>query len=123
MRPLSLLLLMMLFAECSKDKKPVSYQTDIQPVITTHCIQCHGDAKAYRKIKMTTYDEVINAKIRSTGTPIVIPGQVTKSWLYILASTKQEHFRMPPDTSGMQPFTEEEIKLLARWIEEGAQNN
>lgn len=123
MRPLSLLLLVLLFAGCSKDKKPVSYHADIQPLLTAHCIRCHGNEKAVRKIKMTSYEDVMASKIRSTGEPIVIPQQVAKSWLYILAATKQEHFRMPPDTLGMVPFTEEETKLLARWIQEGAQNN
>jgi uncharacterized membrane protein len=106
-----------------KSEKPVSYQADIQPMLNTHCIQCHGSEKAYRKIVLTSYDSVMNSKLRTQKKPIVIAKKVADSWLYILAATKQVHYRMPPDTTTVIPFTDDEVKLLARWIEQGALNN
>lgn len=126
MRLCSLFCILLLFvAGCGKKnvEKPVSYRSDIQPILNKHCIQCHGIKRVNRRILLTSYVDVMNSTTKPPKTPIVIPNKVTKSWLYLLAATKQPHYRMPPDTSTFQPVPEDEVKLIAQWIEEGAKHN
>jgi hypothetical protein len=54
---------------------------------------------------------------------LVMPGDATESWLYILSGTDQLHFRMPPDTSHATPLPKEEVSMIGKWILQGAKDN
>ena len=55
--------------------------------------------------------------------PLLIPGDYMKSWIFILCSTNQPHYRMPPDTASQALLPKEQLSLIADWIGQGAQNN
>jgi hypothetical protein len=72
---------------------------------------------------MGSYQELMNSKTRSGKQPLVIPGNLDESRLYVLCSTMQLQFRMPPDTSHKTPLPKEELVLLSKWIMQGAKDN
>lgn len=104
-------------------QKPVSYQTQIQPILNKHCVSCHNANTASGKIVLTSYDNLMNARATAWKKPIVVPGNPSESWLYLLSGTNQPHFRMPPDTSALAPLTENDVELIGKWIHQGAKNN
>ena len=65
-------ILMILIASCSEayipieettqiPTCPVSYQTDISPIITSRCINCHSGNAPQGGLLLQTYDQVRNA--------------------------------------------------------------
>ncbi len=106
-----------------KKVEPVSYAAKIQPILNTRCIACHGGDRVEGKIVLTSYDAMMASRILPGKKPLVIPGDYMKSWLFILSSTSQAHYRMPPDTSGQGLLPKDEVALIAEWITQGALNN
>jgi hypothetical protein len=119
-----ILLIAALLAGCGKKTpEPVSYQQQIQPVLNTRCVSCHGDQNAAAKIILTSYDNLMKSRIMPGKKPLLIPHDHLKSWLYILCSTDQPHYRMPPDTLNQTLLPKHELELIANWIAQGAKNN
>lgn len=113
-----------LLAGCSKEPAPpVSYGQQIQPILNTKCVSCHGSERAEGKIVLTSYDALMSSRIMPGKKPLVIPGDHVKSWLYILCATDQPHYRMPPDSADLTLLPKAELMLIADWIAQGAQNN
>ena len=98
MRILVITLLACLALGCSRGPKAVSFRDDVQPILNSRCVKCHGTEMAHARINLTSYASLIQAKTRGSQ-PLVVPEKPAESWLYNLAATSQAHFRMPPDTS------------------------
>ena len=114
-------LILVFVAGCGK--KSVSFKEQIQPIFNARCVRCHGGDVARGKIVMTSYAAFMASHTVSGKEPLVIAGNPYESRLYILCSTNQPHFRMPPDTSAVTPLAPEELDLLRHWITEGAKDN
>ena len=121
--PLILLIAATLIGCGSKKPEPVSFAGKIQPILNSRCVSCHSAERAEGNIILTSYPDLIASRILPGKKPIVIPGDHLKSWLFILSSTNQAHYRMPPDTSNQSLLPKEEIALIADWIKQGALNN
>jgi hypothetical protein len=107
----------------SKKTEPVSYAGKIQPILNSRCVPCHSAERAEGRIVLSSYNDLMASRILPGKKPIVTPGDHLKSWLFILCSTNQAHYRMPPDTSTQSLLPKEEIALIADWIKQGALNN
>ncbi len=121
MRQTCIVLVLLLLCGCRS--KPISYQTQIQPILNERCTRCH-DAEQHRgKIVLTSYETLMSSKAVSGKGPLLIAGSPYQSRIYIVCSTNQPQFRMPPDTSGLAPLSADQMELLVKWIMQGAQNN
>lgn len=124
MRLLCLSAIGLLFLGCGKkEQKPVSYREDIQPILLKRCVSCHGGEGAAAKIDLTSYEAMTASRTLKGKKPLVIAERLPESWLYVLAATDQPHYRMPPDTSRLEPLPNEEVQLIGKWIMQGAKNN
>jgi uncharacterized membrane protein len=123
MRLLNAFLIGLLFFGCGKKDQPVSFREQIQPILQTRCTRCHSDENAAGKIVLTSYEAVMNSRTVKGKKPLVVPENLSESWLYVLSGTDQPHFRMPPDTSQITPLPKDELQVLGRWITQGARNN
>ncbi len=124
MRPLVLLIVACFLSGCGqKTAKPISFHEQIQPILKSQCVRCHGMEVTRGKIVLTTYESVMNSRTVKGKKPLVVAQEPAKSWLYIVCATNQPHYRMPPDTSTVVAVTKEQLLLLAKWIEGGAKEN
>jgi hypothetical protein len=124
MRILITVLLAAVLFGCSSNKpESVSYAGKIQPILNARCVSCHSAERAEAKIVLSSYTDLMASRILPGKKPVVIPGDHLKSWLFILCSTNQAHYRMPPDTSKQSLLPKEEVALIADWIKQGAMNN
>jgi uncharacterized membrane protein len=99
----------------------VKYAEQIQPILDQHCVRCHSGDHPSGKIDLTSYTKLMTTRAKISGRqPLIVPGNPSESRLYVLCATSQAHFRMPPDTSGITPLPEEELRTLMRWIQQGA---
>ena len=104
-------------------RKPVSFQTQIQPILNNRCVGCHNAAQAPGRVVLTSYDSLMNSKAFRWKKPIVVPGNPSESWLYLVCETDQQHFRMPPDTERVDNIPKDEVVLIGKWILQGAKDN
>jgi len=107
---------------CSRESDAVSYRRDIAPLLAEHCGRCHqhdGQGTQKSGFAMDTYDQLL----KGTRIGAVIkPGAATASTLMSLVEGRADPaIRMPPDKHN--PLAPEQVKLIRRWIDEGAKNN
>lgn len=90
------------------DVTDVKYSSDIKPVITTHCLNCHSNTSASglgQGIKLENYADI--QKYANDGS------------LYGSVAADPEYYVMPRD-SRISPCSVQKIKA---WIDNGAPNN
>ena len=91
----------------------VDYNSEIQPIFNSSCINCHSGSDAEEDLNLTSYNNVMNG---GESGDVVIPYDHANSllWQYVNSSY------MPPYGSGSYPLTTDQINLIAQWIDEGA---
>jgi mono/diheme cytochrome c family protein len=107
----------------AEDKK-IDFVKDIQPILATTCVKCHGADPAGKKPK-SKFDLTTKAtamKGGETGGDIK-PGKAEESLLYKtllgpVGSGDDEIERMPHKKD---PLSAEQIKIIKDWIDQGAQ--
>ena len=85
----------------------VDYDSEIQPIFNSKCTQCHGNSAG---LNLSSY---ANIMLGSNNGDVVIPYNHSTSELWIRANSGQ----MPP---GNDDLTDEQVGLIAQWIDEGA---
>jgi Planctomycete cytochrome C len=102
------------------DKKGLTYERDIKPIVEKSCVKCHSGEKAKSKYHMETLQGLI--KGGESGDAAIIPGQSAKSPLVHYVSDLVEDMEMPPtEKRDKYPaLTKEQIGLIRAWIDQGA---
>lgn len=108
-------------AEEAWEPKPVEemlvYEDMIVPFLDKKCMSCHNENKAKGGLIMTSYQALLKGG-KSDFTTLT-PGSTTESDMYRRVTLPlEEEDHMPPE--GKVPLTNDEISLLAWWIEKGA---
>ena len=91
------------------------YQNDIQPLLASNCVKCHGPEKQKGGLRLDLKSAAL--KGGDSGEPAIKPGQSVQSRLLELITTADESERMPPEGA---PLTNEQIELFRTWIDAGA---
>lgn len=101
----------------------VSYQRDVYPILKSKCIGCHipPDGEGYRKagLDLTTYTTLIEGTFYG---PVIRPGDSRHSILNMLVEGRAGELSRVLEENHI-PMTDQEIKLLDLWVEQGALNN
>ncbi len=95
--------------------EPVDFNRDIRPLLSDRCFTCHGPDEGTRKtsLRLDRRESAMEHAVR--------PGDATGSELIARVASDDTDIRMPPDGSKKQPLTRDEVSLLRRWIEQGAE--
>src|SRR5579859_5815051 len=85
MRPVSVMLTLLALAlsASAQDKKPVSFEKDIQPIFKQSCLSCHKPDKKKGKLDMSTYADLMKGGKQGAA---VKPGDPAKSLLVEMIS-------------------------------------
>ena len=95
--------------------EPISYNRDIRPILAENCFSCHGPDKASREAKMR-----LDLRENALEKKAFVAGNSKDSELvYLINSTDEEEVMPPPDSH--KSLTAAEKKLLADWIDQGAE--
>jgi hypothetical protein len=88
---------------------PVDFVKQIKPIFEQYCLKCHGPEK----------EEDFRIDDRKAAMDYIIPGKAKESQMYtVLFSEDPEELMPPPDEKN--PLKPEQIKLVEKWIDEGA---
>lgn len=97
----------------------VDFDRDIRPVLSENCFACHGPDTAKLKAGLRLDLKGGALKPTKSGAIPVIPGKPDQSVLIQRVSSNDDDERMPPP-SAEKRLTQQQIRLLRSWIEEGA---
>src|ERR1041384_2680503 len=102
-------------------KDAVSFNNQIQPILSEYCYHCHGPDSAARKPKkhpLRLDREQFAFEPRDEGKPIIIKGDPDRSEL-VRRITATDDDVMPP-ASEHKELKPDEIAALKKWILQGA---
>lgn len=100
------------------DDRPVSFNRDIRPILSDTCFFCHGPDKAKRKADLRLDDRDV-AMAERDGVRAIVPGKPDESDAIVRLFSDDPDEKMPPPDSHKK-VTEEQRKLIKRWVAEGA---
>ncbi|MEC8570956.1 MAG: DUF1549 domain-containing protein, partial [Planctomycetota bacterium] len=119
MRKLSLIFVIFFSSVSSSPAEQISFNKHIRPILADRCFVCHGPDATTREAGLR-FDREESAKQPSvdSGETAIVPGQPEMSELLRRLSASDD-LQMPPPDSNLS-VTQDEIKLIRRWIAEGA---
>lgn len=94
----------------------VDFSTQIKPILNNKCITCHGGVKKNGGFSLLFEKDAFADN--ESGKPAIIPGNASGSELISRIHETDPELRMPYEKP---PLSEEEIDLLTRWIDQGAE--
>ncbi len=98
----------------------IDFNRDIRPILSDHCYACHGPDENKRKAGLRLDRQEDAFKTLKSGHCAIVPGNLEKSSLVQRVTTKDADDLMPPPDEG-KPLRAEQIALLVRWVETGAE--
>ena len=97
----------------------IEFNRDIRPILSDHCFACHGPDAKHREADLRVDTEAGLFGSCDKPGPIV-RGKLDESELWRrITSAKSDEQQMPPPEFS-KPLSDEQRKLLAKWIEQGA---
>lgn len=93
----------------------VDFAKSIAPVLEKRCIECHGPKKVKAELRLDTKELAL--KGGESGKTIV-PGKAAESALVKRVSLPEGHDDIMPPKG--DPLSKEQIELIKKWIDEGA---
>ena len=96
-------------------RRPVDFAQDIQPILTEHCLECHGSNKQKGGFRLDDRDSAL--KGGETYSPAIQPKDSAHSPLIHLVAGLVPDTRMPAKGPAL---TAEQVGLLRAWIDQGA---
>ena len=111
-------------------ERPVSFAGDVQPIFEASCVVCHDNSAegiATSGFSMADYDSIMKG---TKFGPVVVPKSSISSTLYmVIAKKTSPEIQMPPQHENAwaegrgDPLSDEQIEIIAAWIDQGAPNN
>ncbi len=97
----------------------VSYSQQIRPILSDKCFFCHGPDKNTREADLRL-DTEQGLQADLGGYAAFVPGNVQQSEAIRRILSTDPDLRMPP-AKAHKELTEQEIELLTRWVDQGAE--
>jgi hypothetical protein len=100
----------------------VSYNFNIRPILSDKCFKCHGpDAnKRQANLRLDIQESAYAALKDEPDKHALVPGDPGASELYRRITTSDSSEMMPSIKSNLKPLTPYEVKLIKKWIKQGA---
>jgi mono/diheme cytochrome c family protein len=91
------------------------FARDVQPILTAHCVACHGPEKQENGLRLDTGGGIVRG---GDSGPVVVAGQAAESLLMqAVLGTSDAVSQMPLKK---EPLPEAQVAVLRRWIDAGA---
>jgi uncharacterized membrane protein len=112
-RFISALFLLLILPVTGEEK--ISFDRDIQPILSENCYYCHGTDPEHREgdLRLDLRDDALDAGA-------IVEGKPAKSEMIARIHANDPDDLMPPPDSHRK-LTTEQKNLLERWIKEGAE--
>lgn len=108
------LVLCSLLLACQDEK--IDFSSQVKPILNKRCISCHGGVKQNGGFSVLFPEEAVDTL--ESGKFAIIPGDPKHSEMIRRINESNPELRMPYKE---EPLTKEEIRIMTRWVEQGAQ--
>lgn len=98
---------------------PISFEREIQPILSENCYHCHGPDAEARKAKLRLDQRDSALAVGKSGYAAIVPGKPADSELVARIFSDDPEDVMPSPKSN-RTLTAAQKDLLKRWIAEGA---
>ncbi|MDB5392171.1 MAG: hypothetical protein JWM11_7817, partial [Planctomycetaceae bacterium] len=97
----------------------IDFNRDIRPILSETCFACHGPDHNKRKaeLRLDTKDGLQGL---GSGPKPLVPGKPAESEIIARLTAAAPEERMPPASTGKK-VSPEQIELIRKWIEQGAE--
>ncbi|MCC6410977.1 MAG: DUF1549 domain-containing protein, partial [Saprospiraceae bacterium] len=117
-----------LWSACSRQQgndglpEKISYNFHVRPILSDKCFVCHGPDKNQLKAGLRLdHAEGAYAPLQETkGAFAIVPGNPEASELMRRITSQDPDVQMPTPDSHLGSLSELEIRILERWIKQGA---
>jgi hypothetical protein len=89
------------------------FNREVRPILSDRCFKCHGPATQMGRVRL-------DSPRHATHKDAVVPGKPAESGIIERVTMEADEDRMPPPEAGPR-LTADEIDVLKRWIEHGAE--
>jgi hypothetical protein len=116
-------LLLGLFAVAPASAAPpekIRFNQHVRPILSGNCFYCHGPDPKHREADLRL-DLREGATADLGGYAAIVPGKPDESTLIKRVTSTDPDEHMPPPASKKPHLTADEIAILRRWIEQGAE--
>ena len=90
----------------------VDFAKNIQPLLEKRCVECHNEKKTKGDLRLDVKAEAFKAD------KVLVPGKADESAMIKRVSLPAGHDDIMPPKG--DPLTKDQIELLKKWINEGA---
>ncbi len=106
-----------------EDFDKVSFNFQIRPIFSDKCYACHGPDPNTREagLRLDVAEDAYKALKEHPDAHAIVPGKPALSQVFLRVSTGDTSLQMPPPSSNLPTLTENEIRLIKKWIEQGAE--
>jgi len=94
----------------------VNFYREIMPIFENKCFSCHQGGKTKSGLKLSSLSHALEGG-KEDG-PGIVPGDALDSSIFLRVTDEDEDYVMPPKGDKL---TKNEIEVLEKWINEGAQ--
>src|SRR4051812_14365848 len=98
----------------------VRFNQHVRPILSGNCFYCHGPDPKHREADLRL-DQRETATADLGGYAAIVPGKPEQSALIKRVTSSDPDEQMPPPASKKPHLTDEQIAILRRWIEQGAE--
>src|SRR5690349_12684106 len=98
----------------------VSFNQHVRPILSGNCFYCHGPDPKHREADLRL-DQRETATADLGGYAAIVPGKPEQSALLKRVTSTDADEQMPPPASKKPHLSDEQIAILRRWIEQGAE--
>jgi mono/diheme cytochrome c family protein len=103
-----------LFHQRVAAQSQIDFKRDVEPILAQNCYQCHGAKRAMGQLRLDVKALALKGGISG---PSLLPGNSQESRLLQRILGEGDGVRMP---LGRDPLKPEQIELIRKWIDEGA---
>ncbi len=98
----------------------VRFNLHVKPILSQNCFYCHGPDEKHREAELRL--DVREAALADLGGyAAIVPGKPDVSALITRVSSHDDDELMPPPSSKKPRLSADEVAILRRWIEQGAE--
>jgi uncharacterized membrane protein len=118
---LSFIVLTITVVLCACGEKKVSFSQEVSPILKKRCVTCHYPGNEFNesRLVMNTYESLMQGG--EHGSPVV-PGNADSSLIMKKLGPNPPFGKQMPLMS-KEKLSDQETTLIAKWINQGANNN
>lgn len=100
----------------------VSYNFDIRPILSDKCLACHGPDANKREagLRLDVAESAYAALKEHPSAHALVPEKPELSQVFLRIASTDTSVMMPPPSSNLTKLSTHEVKLIEKWIKQGA---